>query len=524
MVVGYINGAALGEALSVEHGAHTECQAAKHGAVHVDGHLLQALAQREPPFPESLFVAVFNHIESLDILVGRPKAEGDALAGMGGRLVTVNPLHGIGARQAVSRRGEHSVGGVGHGVLAVHRPRHDAVDAPLQRRQLHSPLSTLHSPLSTLHSPCAAVVLAHIIYILREAAAVVGTVDGLYHSFGEHRRGHPHGIRLAQSRHAHPHRALLRRAVDIGQLHLHRRQLTHVGQNIIQAHEQALIAHAQGGLGIMALAIEVGDGNLHRVVEDGLGGEFHTAVGFGGEDHPEGAVGGSLGLALRHHGAHARPPTPHALAPSHAVLHPRAADADAAVGRRHALHGVGLAELRRSALGREAHHEARLLVLLDPQAEHVAAGAVAHPHRPVARQAVGGQRQGAVGRAEVVGGEFELLHLLPVGVKENKVKSMACSQQLAVAPVGAVEQHSHLHRVARTVDGAVADHVELRAAAIGRRITAVIDRLCNDIAVANDADDAVAQWYAIETVGAVGSGDDGLQQLLILCGIVLLGL
>ena len=285
-----------------------------------------------------------------------------------------------------------------------------------------------------------------------------------------------------------------------------------------------LVAHPQGGLGVVALAVEVGDGDLHRVVEDRLGGELHTTVGLGNEGNPKGAVGGSLHLALGHHGARTRRPAPKVSAPRHGVLHPRAADADAAVGRRHTLHGVGLAELRRSALGREADHEARLLILLNPQAEHVAAGAVTHPHRPVACQAVGGQRQQAVGRAEVVSGELELLHLLPVGVKENKVKSMARSQQLALAPVGTVEQHSQLYRVARAVDGAVADHVELRALSVGRRLAMFVDRMLDGIAIAHHLDDAVARRYAVEAVGAVGSGDDGLQQPLVLFGVVLPGL
>ena len=368
------------------------------------------------------------------------------------------------------------------------------------------------------------VVFVNIIYILREAAAVVGTVDGYMHSFGEHRRGQPHGVGPVQSRHAHPHPALLRRAVDVGQLHPHRRQFPHVGLYIFHPHKQTPVPHTHGGLGVVALAVEVGDGDLHRVVEDGLGGELHAAVGLGGEDHLEGAVGGRLGLALRHHGAHARPPAPHALAPRHGVLHPRAADADAAVGRRHALHGIGPAELRRRALGREADHEARLLVLLDPQAERIAASAVAHLHRPVACQTVGGQRQGAVGRAEVVGGELELLHLLPVGVGERQGECMARSQQLALAPVGAVEQHGHLHRVARAVDRSVADHVELRFVPVGCRVVMAVGRLHKVIAVAHDADDTIARRNAVEAVGAVGSGDDGLQHPLILFGIVLLGL
>ena len=142
----------------------------------------------------------------------------------------------------------------------------------------------------------------------------------------------------------------------------------------------------------------------------------------------------------------------------------------------------------------------------------------------MARQSVGGQRQGAVGRAEVVGGELELLHLLPVGVKENKVKSMARSQQLALAPVGSVEQHSELYRVARAVDRSVADHVELRYVPVGCRVVVAVGRLHKVIAVANDADDTISRRNAVEAVGAVGSGDDGLQHPLILFGIVLLGL
>ena len=222
MAVGYVDGAALGEALPVEHGVHRQRQAAQLRAVHVDRHLLQALAQREPARAEGLLLAVFYPVVGPDILVGRPQTEDDVLAGVDSRLVLIDPKNLVGARLAVGGGGEHGVDGVGYRVVSIRRTCHNAVDATLQRRQIHLAVGG-HTRPTPLGQPTVPVVLAHFIYIMWEATVVVLTVYRLVHPFLEHSRGKPHEVGPLQTLQCHHYPALLRRAVDVGQLYTHRR-------------------------------------------------------------------------------------------------------------------------------------------------------------------------------------------------------------------------------------------------------------------------------------------------------------
>ena len=93
--------------------------------------------------------------------------------------------------------------------------------------------------------------------------------------------------RSLQTLHLDVHAALQRTVVDVPQVQVEPRQFAVFEGVLLQPDEGVAVAHTQGGAGLVTLAVEVGDIDMHDVAEGGAAVELDGAVHLGHEADAE---------------------------------------------------------------------------------------------------------------------------------------------------------------------------------------------------------------------------------------------
>ena len=496
MAEGHVDATTAVHHVALLDGDEVYLEASQHGAVHLDGDFLEFIADNQA-FELALRVAQAQQVVDLHVAEARAETERISLPYLDAGLAFVHPQQTLALR----------LGGLWGGHRAVfHRcvgplgREGDAVDAALAMPALGG------------HGPLLPVVIVTAVGVQRECLSKFRLANGVVPvRHAEERDG-----RLPQALYLDVHLARQGVAVDVDVLHLEVVQCGCLFPTL-QREEGGAEAHAQRGHGGVALAVDVGYVHADLVLEGGLIAELDAAVGFGGEEHLEAAVGGGGQFALGHSGAIfiAPPAPPPAVQPAarDSILHARTRDGHGAVAGGQPLDTTGSSEPGRFALGGlEGDHELGLFVFLHA---HRGGGEVlgmgTHVDAVEARDAVGGQGEACAGDAEVVGAHLDgVAHALAIGVDERHLERQPGFDH-CLDPVALEDQRRHLHLLARLVDGAV-------GAELGLQVHAGLVRLgvsdeCRSEAVAAPLGHQAAptEFVESEAVAPVGAGGGALQ-------------